>query len=123
MSEQPFPYMHPMMMARGMMPGYPRMPMGMPPMGMMQPMPYPMPMPVASSSQPETVLPTDKEALGERLYPMIEKVDPENASKITGMLLEMDVDELHNILKNPSQIERWVIEAKNVLNSTQGGQP
>lgn len=108
---------------RGMMPGYPRIPMGMPPMGPMagmQPMPYPMPIPMAASSQPEpTPLPNDKEALGEILYPMVEKVDSANASKITGMLLEMEIEQIHNILKNPSQLERWISEAKKVLNSNQ----
>lgn len=118
MPEQGFPYMYPVMPPRGMMPGYPRMPVGMPPMGMM-PMPYPMPMPVASSSQPEEPLPTDIDVLGERLYPLVEKVDPENASKITGMLLEMGVEHVHSILKSPVQLQRWIEEAKNVLSSGQ----
>jgi len=119
MPEQGFPYMAPMMIPRGMMPGYPRMPM--PHMGMMAPISFPAQISVASSSQPEMSLPTDKEALGEILYPMINRIDPENAPKITGMLLEMEVEVLHNILKNPSQIEGWVMKGKEVLNSSEAG--
>jgi len=111
--------MPPMMAPRGMMSGYTRMPM--PHMGMMPPIAYPAQIPFASSSQPEMFLPTDKQSLGEILYPMIKRIDPENAPKITGMLLEMEVEVLHNILKNPSQIEGWVLKGKEVLNSSEDG--
>jgi len=61
-------------------------------------------------------LPTDKEALGERLYSEVEKYEPEEAGKITGMLLEMQVEQIHGMLKDDEQLKRWISKAKEVLN-------
>ena len=130
MQEQMYPYMpQMMMMPRGGMPGYPPMaqsvmpPMGqMPPMAQMAPypaqMPAPVPMPVPEVNPPEANLPTDKEQLGERLYPMVEKLDAKNASKITGMLLEMEIEQLHGIIRDPAQLTKWINEARSVLDNS-----
>ena len=134
MPEQMYPYMYPpMVMApRGGMPGYPQMPPmgpmgpGMPSMGpgmppFAGPMPGPMPVPVPSQEPIPTEagpLPTDKELLGERLYPMVEKEDAKNAAKVTGMLLEMEVEQIHNMIRDPGQLHRWIAEARKVLNTT-----
>lgn len=59
-----------------------------------------------------------KQMLGEKLYPIIEKhpaVMPEQAGKITGMLLDMDVSELLNLYEAPDALHQKVIEAINVL--------
>merc|ERR1719345_517492 len=59
-----------------------------------------------------------KQILGEKLYPIIEKhpaVLAEQAGKITGMLLDMDVSELLNLYEAPDALHQKVIEAINVL--------
>jgi polyadenylate-binding protein len=59
-----------------------------------------------------------KQILGEKLYPIIEKhpsVLPDQAGKITGMLLDMDVSELLNLYEAPDALHQKVIEAINVL--------
>jgi len=59
-----------------------------------------------------------KQILGEKLYPIIEKhpsVIADQAGKITGMLLDMDVSELLNLYEAPEALHQKVIEAINVL--------
>lgn len=73
-----------------------------------------------SYSQAEQALPNDKEALGEMLYPLVEKKNPKNASKITGMLLEMEVEHIHSILRSNSELDRWIAEALKVLANPSG---
>lgn len=63
-------------------------------------------------------LPTDKEQLGEYLYPLVEAKDAQNAAKITGMLLEMEVDQIHNIIRNQVQLDKWISEALKILTSS-----
>lgn len=113
----PMPFPQQMM---GQMPGMPGMP-PMAPMGPMAPMPPMGPMPQAGiPPQPQQQmprLPTDKEALGEILFPMVENANPEFASKITGMLLEMEVDVIHSIILYPSHLNKWMAEALKVLSS------
>ncbi len=105
------PYMPPMMYPPQAMPGVPVPPPYIQPY-QVQPM-APMPAPV-EQAQP---LPNDKEQLGEQLYPLVEQKDSKNAAKITGMLLEMEVDQIHNIIRNPAQLDKWISEALKVLNS------
>ncbi|XP_072066088.1 polyadenylate-binding protein 7-like isoform X2 [Arachis hypogaea] len=60
-----------------------------------------------------------KQILGERLFPLIKKLKPNLASKITGMLLEMDNAELLLLLESPESLSAKVEEAVQVLkNST-----
>lgn len=56
-----------------------------------------------------------KTLLGEKLYPLIEQLQPGHAGKITGMLLEMDNQELLHYLDTPSALKAKVAEAMEVL--------
>merc|ERR1719190_140316 len=61
-----------------------------------------------------------KQMLGERLYPLIERMYPDLAGKITGMLLEIDNAELLHILEDHSSLKGKVEEAVAVLQAHQG---
>mmetsp|Transcript_90962 Transcript_90962/g.253286 ORF Transcript_90962/g.253286 Transcript_90962/m.253286 type:complete len:165 (-) Transcript_90962:198-692(-) len=113
--------MGPMGMMRPMMPmgGMPGMG-GKGPMGMtMQQQPQ-----AGSSGGPLTAAAlaaappgVQKQMLGEKLYPMIHKYQPELAGKITGMMLEMDSSELLILLESEQQMRTKVDEAMRVLNA------
>ncbi|KAG7286571.1 Protein phosphatase PP2A regulatory subunit B [Staphylotrichum longicolle] len=55
-----------------------------------------------------------KQILGENLFPKIQALQPELAGKITGMLLEMDNNELVNLLEDESALVAKVNEAMAV---------
>mmetsp|Transcript_21503 Transcript_21503/g.56050 ORF Transcript_21503/g.56050 Transcript_21503/m.56050 type:complete len:661 (-) Transcript_21503:121-2103(-) len=65
---------------------------------------------LASASNQE-----QKQMLGERLFPLIQKPYPELAGKITGMLLEMDNSELLHLLEDETALKTKVEEAVSVL--------
>lgn len=56
-----------------------------------------------------------KQYLGELIYPRVHNVDADNAGKITGMLLELDVNELVHILEDRNELQAKILEAQNVL--------
>merc|ERR1740121_3275129 len=56
-----------------------------------------------------------KHMIGEKLFPMIAKYQPELAGKITGMMLEMDNSELLILLESEQQMKGKVDEAMRVL--------
>jgi len=56
-----------------------------------------------------------KQMLGERLFPLIHRINGELAGKITGMLLEMDNSELLMMLENAELLKSKVDEAVAVL--------
>ncbi|KAK9875010.1 hypothetical protein WA026_005820 [Henosepilachna vigintioctopunctata] len=56
-----------------------------------------------------------KQVLGERLYHVVEKLHPEMASKITGMLLEIDNTELIRMIDDQDSLKAKVEEAIAVL--------
>lgn len=56
-----------------------------------------------------------KQMLGERLYPMIAQMHPQEAGKITGMLLEIDNSELLHMLEHQESLKAKVDEAVAVL--------
>mmetsp|Transcript_87762 Transcript_87762/g.160544 ORF Transcript_87762/g.160544 Transcript_87762/m.160544 type:complete len:635 (+) Transcript_87762:171-2075(+) len=56
-----------------------------------------------------------KQMIGEKLYPMIAKYQPELAGKVTGMMLEMDSSELLMLLESEQQLKAKVDEALRVL--------
>merc|ERR1719321_669816 len=56
-----------------------------------------------------------KQMLGEKLFPMVAKHQPELAGKVTGMMLEMDNGELLMLLESEDQLKTKVDEALRVL--------
>lgn len=58
-----------------------------------------------------------KQMLGERLFPLIARHQPELAGKITGMMLEMDNSELLILLESDVQLKSKIDEALGVLRS------
>jgi polyadenylate-binding protein len=56
-----------------------------------------------------------KQMLGERLFPLVSRKQPELAGKITGMLLEMDNSELLLLLESEDALDLKVGEAITVL--------
>lgn len=56
-----------------------------------------------------------KQMIGERLFPLVQNHQPELAGKITGMLLEMDNNELLLLLESPDSLAAKVEEAVQVL--------
>merc|ERR550537_684846 len=114
-------------MPGGMKGGAPR-PMGGAPMQQPRPMgapmgqPHPMGgMPQMSQSAASTLANAppgmQKQMLGEKIFPMISRIHPEMAGKITGMMLEMDNSELLMLVESPDQLKSKVDEALRVLES------
>ncbi|XP_036126979.1 polyadenylate-binding protein 1-like [Molossus molossus] len=71
-----------------------------------------------ASASPEE----QKIMLGEWLFPLIQAMNPTLASKITGMLLEMDNSELLHMLESPESLRSKVDEAVAVLQACQAQQ-
>ncbi|XP_076836783.1 uncharacterized protein LOC143482321 isoform X3 [Brachyhypopomus gauderio] len=55
------------------------------------------------------------EAMGERLFVLIQDMEPSHCADITGMLLEMDFATLQQILSDRTMLEVAVHRAKNAL--------
>ena len=66
-----------------------------------------------------------KQMLGERLFPLIQRMYPDLAGKITGMLLEIDNSELLHMLENQQALKAKMEEAVAVLQAHQAkeGEP
>jgi len=61
-----------------------------------------------------------KQMLGERLFPLIQRMYPDLAGKITGMLLEIDNSDLVHMLEDQTSLKGKVEEAVSVLQAHQG---
>jgi len=103
---QPRPMGAPMQQQRpmGAPMGQPRPMGGMPPMGQS-----------ATSTLANAPPGMQKQMLGEKIFPMISRIHPEMAGKITGMMLEMDNSELLMLVESPDQLKAKVDEALRVL--------
>ena len=60
----------------------------------------------------------DKEELGGKLFEKVEESHPEIADKITGMLLEMSVEEIERLLENPQELQENIQLAENALSAS-----
>merc|ERR1712013_309538 len=60
-----------------------------------------------------------KQMLGERIFPLIQRQHSDLAGKITGMLLEIDNAELLHMLEDPASLQAKVDEAVTVLQAHQ----
>jgi Poly-adenylate binding protein, unique domain len=58
---------------------------------------------------------TRRNLLGEKLYPMVHRLEPQRAGKVTGMFLEMGVSEVLNLLESREALLGKVKEAVRVL--------
>lgn len=56
-----------------------------------------------------------KQMIGERLFPLVQKIEAHQAGKITGMLLEIDNSELLHMLESTESLRTKVNEAIQVL--------
>ncbi|XP_058474218.1 uncharacterized protein LOC131446787 [Solea solea] len=61
----------------------------------------------------------DTEKLGERLFSLVEEIDPLHANDITGMLLEMEATVLQELLSNPGMLKVAVRKAQAALDTGQ----
>jgi len=121
----------PMGMSNGQLPPHMMGPRGMPPMMMPPPFGRPM-MPPHMMGPPMSGMPPQlrrprynapvkprpldvermismdtkqqKQEMGERLYPLVQKLEPKLAGKITGMLLEMDTTELMMLIESSDDL-------------------
>ncbi|XP_040053772.2 uncharacterized protein LOC120831921 [Gasterosteus aculeatus] len=59
----------------------------------------------------------DAERLGEKIFSLVEELDPLHANYITGMLLEMDPAALHQLLRDHTMLEVAVQKAQAALDS------
>lgn len=74
--------------------------------------------PQAFNLQNLSSLPTDqdkKQYIGEFIFVKVQNFDSPNAGKITGMLLELPIEELIRLLNDDRELQRRVHEAQNVL--------
>ncbi|KAJ1517612.1 hypothetical protein HMI55_006521 [Coelomomyces lativittatus] len=58
---------------------------------------------------------SQKRLLGEALFPRIYTLEPELAPKITGMLLEMDNNQILHLLDSPDDLNARVVEAARMI--------
>jgi len=62
----------------------------------------------------------DESELGEQLYCLVEEIVPDDAPKITGMLLELGEEKVKKMIADPMELKRWILKAKLTLAEDQG---
>lgn len=60
----------------------------------------------------------DKQEIGDKLFESVTALYPDHADKITGMLIEMDYDDLEKLLSDPTELENKIEEAAEFLKET-----
>ena len=77
------------------------------------------PMPIYIDLAELKALPIDeqKQYLGEQLYALIKREVPLQATKITGMLLDLPIEELLHILEDKDILRGWIDEAISTLDN------
>jgi len=70
-------------------------------------------------------LPEEKQRniLGERIYPIVEAIQPMQAAEVTGMLLAMDKKRLMRIIASPEALRQQIADAVRVLKDTKRTKP
>jgi len=138
-TQQPVPLMQQQMLPRGRVYRYPPgrglpdvpMPavgsgmfsvpydMGVGPMRDASPLSQPIPIGALATALANATTEQQRTMLGENLYPLVEQLEPDNAAKVTGMLLEMDQTEVLHLLESPEALKAKVAEAMEVLRNVQ----
>ncbi|KAH7524900.1 hypothetical protein FEM48_Zijuj06G0168400 [Ziziphus jujuba var. spinosa] len=75
----------------------------------------PVPMSTLASALASATPENQRLMLGEQLYPLVKRIEPEHAAKVTGMLLEMDQTEVLHLIESPDDLKDKVGEAIEVL--------
>lgn len=75
----------------------------------------PLPMSTLASALASATPENQRLMLGEQLYPLVERIEPEHTAKVTGMLLEMDQTEVLHLIESPDALKDKVAEAMDVL--------
>ncbi|KAH7429965.1 hypothetical protein KP509_09G075700 [Ceratopteris richardii] len=80
-------------------------------------------MPVPSAEFPSALAsaPADQHRLmlGEQLYPLVDQIEHDHAGKVTGMLLEMDQNDVLHLLESAEALKAKVREAMEMLHHAQ----
>jgi len=63
-----------------------------------------------------------KHVIGDRLYPLVHNFQPDQAPKITGMLLEMENTEIIELLGSSDALEKKIQEALHVLKESEAAE-
>lgn len=98
--------------------GHPQVPMPMPHFAGMPPVLTPMA--AAAPGDPREALARmppqmQKQKLGEQLYSMVSRLAPQQAGKLTGMMLELDNNEILLLLESSERLQKKIMEALRVL--------
>ena len=84
----------------------------------------PMQPPMRAPAPPQPTNENQRQALGERLYPQVLSMTNQNvAGKITGMLLEMNLDLVSKLVQDPNELRGKVNEAVEVLRTAWSNDP
>ena len=60
----------------------------------------------------------EKQKIGEKLFEIIKELNPDQAAKITGMLMEMDSSKLEKLLSDRQELKKKVEDAAKFLEGT-----